>query len=222
VRNDLEPMMKDGSPTRDTHRTDERLQALSSLMDGAAAPADAARACSAWREASEARAAWHAYHVIGDVLRSDELGGRACDDARLLLALRERLAQEPALVAPQPTASGDASTRRRGWAAPMAVAAGFVAVVGVLVVTRVSVPPASAPQLALAPVSSPQTLASSAVPVAVADSFAEPQVVVANGKLIRDVRLDQYLAAHKQFGGSSALGVPSGFLRGATYDVSTR
>ena len=45
---------------------------------------------------------------------------------------------------------------------------------------------------------------------------AEPQALVANGKLIRDARLDSYLAAHKQFAGTSALGVPSGFLRSAT------
>ena len=36
--------------------------------------------------------------------------------------------------------------------------------------------------------------------------------------LIRDPRLDAYLAAHQQFGGSSALGVPSGFLRNATHE----
>jgi sigma-E factor negative regulatory protein RseA len=40
--------------------------------------------------------------------------------------------------------------------------------------------------------------------------------------MIRDVRLQQYLAAHKQFGGSTALGVPSGFLRSATVDVPVR
>src|SRR5262249_7631901 len=135
----VESMMNDGPPTRDGHRSDERLQALSSLMDGAAAPADAARACAAWRDASEARAAWHAYHGIGDVLRSDELGEHACGDARFLGLLRERLASEPAHVAPA-TASAHvpgAPVRPRGWAAPMAVAAGFVAVAGVLVVTRV-------------------------------------------------------------------------------------
>ena len=47
-------------------------------------------------------------------------------------------------------------------------------------------------------------------------SASEPQVLIANGKQIRDARLDRYLAAHKQFAGSSALGVPSGFLRNAT------
>jgi sigma-E factor negative regulatory protein RseA len=37
--------------------------------------------------------------------------------------------------------------------------------------------------------------------------------------MIRDARLDGYLAAHKQFGGTSALGLPSGFLRNATHDL---
>jgi sigma-E factor negative regulatory protein RseA len=44
----------------------------------------------------------------------------------------------------------------------------------------------------------------------------EPQTVVASGQVIRDARLDRYLDAHKQFAGSSALGVPSAFLRSAT------
>ena len=214
--------MTDGSLTSDGARRDERLLALSSLMDGAAAPSEAAHACAAWRDASEARAAWHAYHVIGDVLRSDELGLHARANASFVQTLRERLAGEPVPLAPQPgelaEPAPDHRARRRGWAAPLAVAAGFVAVAGVLVVTRVSTPaPVAAPQFALAP-----PAASTAAPVAVVDSLAEPQTLVANGQLIHDVRLDQYLAAHKQFSGSSALGVPSGFLRGATYDASGR
>ena len=47
----------------------------------------------------------------------------------------------------------------------------------------------------------------------------DPRVLIANGTLIRDARLDRYLAAHKQFTGSSALGVPSAFLRSATADA---
>ena len=212
--------MTDGSLTSDGTRRDERLQALSTLMDGAAAPSEAVRACAAWRDASEARAAWHAYHVIGDVLRSDELGLRAHADAGFVQALRERLASEPVPLAQQPGETAepplDSRVRRRSWAAPFAVAAGFVAVAGVLVVARVSTPaPVAAPQFAWAPP------AASAV-VGVVDSLAEPQTLVANGQLIHDVRLDRYLAAHKQFSGSSALGVPSGFLRGATYDASGR
>ena len=48
------------------------------------------------------------------------------------------------------------------------------------------------------------------------------QPVAANGRMIRDPRLERYLAAHKQFAGTSALGVPSTFLRSATVDAEPR
>jgi len=51
-------------------------------------------------------------------------------------------------------------------------------------------------------------------------AFEEP--VVADMRLIRDAHLDRYLAAHKQFAGTSALGVPSAFLRSATLDTASR
>jgi sigma-E factor negative regulatory protein RseA len=35
--------------------------------------------------------------------------------------------------------------------------------------------------------------------------------------MIRDPQLDAMLAAHKQFGGASALQMPAGFLRNATF-----
>jgi len=40
--------------------------------------------------------------------------------------------------------------------------------------------------------------------------------------MIRDPRLEHYLAAHKQFAGTSALGVPSTFLRSATVGAEPR
>ena len=87
-------------------------------------------------------------------------------------------------------------------------------VVGVVMLTR---GPAETPAVSslaqVAPVAAPITAATSASPLAV---VAEAPALVANGKLIRDARLDRYLAAHKQFAGSSALGVPSGYLRNAT------
>jgi sigma-E factor negative regulatory protein RseA len=36
--------------------------------------------------------------------------------------------------------------------------------------------------------------------------------------MIRDAQLDALLAAHKQFGGASALQGPAGFLRSATFE----
>jgi sigma-E factor negative regulatory protein RseA len=46
--------------------------------------------------------------------------------------------------------------------------------------------------------------------------------IVADNKIIRDAQLERYLEAHKQFAGTSALGVPSAFLRSATVDSSAR
>ncbi len=40
--------------------------------------------------------------------------------------------------------------------------------------------------------------------------------------MMRDPRLDQLLVAHKQFGGTSALQMPAGFLRNATYEEPSR
>jgi sigma-E factor negative regulatory protein RseA len=59
------------------------------------------------------------------------------------------------------------------------------------------------------------------------DSAAQPtvremQIKWVDGRLVRDPSLDRYLDAHKHFSGSSALGVPSSFLRGATTDATAR
>ncbi len=45
---------------------------------------------------------------------------------------------------------------------------------------------------------------------------AEPPV------MLRDPRLDELLAAHRQFGGTSALQMASGFLRNATFEPPGR
>jgi sigma-E factor negative regulatory protein RseA len=209
---------------------------LSALVDGELHANSVTGACGRWRSDASARATWHAYQLIGDVLRSDDLASDAARDAAFLSALRERLAREPVVLAPQAAARpspampvpGSVARRRRwSWAAPSAVAAGFVAVAGVLVVTRSPTLPPSAPavaSLAAAPAQSGgavQFAGSGAVPSAVAP-VSEPESSVATGKVIRDAGLDRYLAAHKYFAGSAALGVPSAFLRAATVDASGR
>jgi sigma-E factor negative regulatory protein RseA len=64
-----------------------------------------------------------------------------------------------------------------------------------------------AAQLATAPVAAPETTAAASV---------EPSV------MLRDARLDELLAAHRQFGGTSALQTPAGFLRNATFEQPGR
>ena len=177
---------------------------FSALVDGELGPDGLVRACASWRSDARSRQTWHAYHLIGDVLRSDDLASHPDRDVDFLNRLRERLADEPAVLAPPAVPAGPAIAGRRAlrhWRAGAAVAAGFVAVAGVLVVMRSPVPQA-APELARAPVVSP------VVPVA-ADAGVDQAAYVTDGRVMRDARLDRYLAAHQQFAGASALGVPS-------------
>lgn len=188
---------------------------LSALMDGELQdPADVAQGCRAWRDDAGLRESWHRYHLIGDIMRSEDLAATGARDVAFLRALRERLEAEPVVLAPSavPRAAAVRSRRWR-WAGPAAVAAGFVAVAGVLVVTR-----APEPQKIDEARVSPAVVPPVVVPVAAAPEPAAPPV---NGQLIRDARLDRYLAAHQQFAGSTALG-PSTFLRRATSDAANR
>jgi sigma-E factor negative regulatory protein RseA len=102
-----------------------------------------------------------------------------------------------------------------------AVAAGFMAVASVLVVTRGTTPlVGSAGSLAKSLAGKGAVLAEAST--SAIDPPGDPQTFVANDKLVRDARLERYFAAHMQFGGSSALGVPSGFLRAATTQTPDR
>lgn len=199
-------------------------ETLSALVDGEAAPEGVARACTAWRSDASARQTWHAYQLIGDVLRSDDLASAPARDEDFLKRLRDRLADEPVVLAPaplqaaQPMAVGRSARR---WRAGAAVAAGFVAVAGVLVALQAP-SPQSAPAIARAP--SPVVPVAATTPLAPpgGEASGEHAVLVTDGKLIRDARLDRYLAAHQRFAGASALGVPSSFLRSATTDAAQR
>jgi sigma-E factor negative regulatory protein RseA len=125
----------------DSDRSSSR-RIVSALADGDATDSEAARAFQAWRDDPDARATWHAYQLIGDVLRSDDLAAEPAADEAFLVALRARLATEPVVLAPQPrveeqavaqTVAANASARSRArWQGPMAMAAGFLAVIGVL------------------------------------------------------------------------------------------
>jgi sigma-E factor negative regulatory protein RseA len=186
--------------------------ALSALMDGDNSATD--EACRAWRGDASARADWHAYHLIGDLMRSDEHRADEAGDARFLTAVRTRLAAEPVVLAPTPAAKTPLPRARnaRRWLAPTAVAAGFVAVAGALMVTRVATPEsATTPVVAEAttPLRGPvaTSVASPAGPV--------PQVAVEAAAMIRSAELDRYLAAHRQYANGATQVVPGGAVRNA-------
>jgi sigma-E factor negative regulatory protein RseA len=155
---------------------------------------------------------WASYHTIGDVLRAN--GADINRDVRvqsthgavaLPTSVVSAVTQEP-VIALQPTvhklpAAANDSVFRWKMVAGMAA----VAAVGSILWATVG-SPAGAGGAQLAQVSP-----------------APPTAVVSGDVImIRDPRLDDLLAAHKQFGGASALQQPAGFLRNATFQSAGR
>jgi sigma-E factor negative regulatory protein RseA len=200
----------------DTMQDKELISALADGQLQGDAFARAMQACSG-REALDA---WHAYHLIGDVLRSGELA-RGASAAPFLQKLSARLAQEQAGARPQAAtlppiavrrsrepAANDGAFRWKMVAGVASVAA--FAAVGWSVLGAAGSPSGPVQQL----VAAPQQASASEAGTLVART--EP------GVMIRDPKLDEMLAAHRQFGGASALQMPSGFLRSATFEGPAR
>ncbi len=192
---------------------------VSALVDGELDAAGSAAVCAAWARNAAIRRDWHTWQLIGDVLRSEDLATEVARDARLLAAVRERLAGEPVVLAPAAAmAPALLKARPSRWVVPSAIAAGFVLVVGVVSLVQPGGPTAPSP-IPLAGSGTAPVATASVAAVPPTPASVEPQTaVVADGKLIRDARLDRYLVAHKQFASTSALGVPSTFLRSATVE----
>lgn len=167
---------------------------------------------------------WHAYHVVGDVMRSPELAPSASDHA-FLAKLELRLAQEPERprlsdidnVPATPRRAGIASTDR---AVPSANASVFrwkmlagvactalVGVVGLSLWTQTG-------QQSGAQLASQNRISPTVALVATTEA--------GGGAMLRDPRLDELMAAHRQLAGHSALQVPAGFLRNATFEGPSR
>ena len=202
----------------DDQRHDD-MELVSALADGELDGDDFRRALAFLESSDEAMNAWHAYHVAGDVLRCADM---AVSAGGLAFAARVRAGLEGTQVAgasaprvwqPAPTAqvmaapaaSNDPTTR---WKALAGVAC-LVALASLAWHVDPDADSGRAAQLALG---APSVAASSAAVAAA----AEP------GVMVRDARLDELMAAHKQLGGSTALQAPSGFLRNATFEGQAR
>ena len=196
-------MPDDPLPSPHERREDE-WAALSSLADGEATSDAQERCLALWAEQGAARERWRHYQLIGDVLRSRELAREGAHDAAFLAALRARLAREPVVLRPAQPA---AVRRLRAWAAPLAAVAGVAAVAAVVVVLRAVPAPFDGAQVAAVPVSR------TAVASAPGKSEPSQQQQPVNGRLIRDARIDRYLAAHRQSGNGTALQMPGGVVR---------
>jgi len=201
---------------------------VSALADGQLRGEEFAQTLAWLGRDEEARLTWQAYHVVGDVLRSGVALNRA-NDADLLPALKRRLEAEatplPIQNATDSIADSTGETVSRGlndsedgsaneahfrWQRLAGVASlAFAALAGWQYFGSFGAQP-GALQLAQAPV---QAIRSEAV-------LSQPAVDSEPRRMIRDPQLDALLAAHRQFGGTSALQGPSGFLRNATFEGS--
>jgi sigma-E factor negative regulatory protein RseA len=205
---------------------------VSALADGQLCDEEFVRAVEWVGSAHEARSNWHAYHLVGDVMRTGE-ATTGIGDAAFLQRFRLRLAQEampssalgapefrvesPLLVNPEgqnrfeEKGANDNFFYIRKLTAVAALA--VVAVIGWQVFGVWNLQP-GATQLVQIPV--PSSRAEVALQQSPVTTGAEPQV------MIRDPHLDALLAAHRQFGGTSALQMPAGFLRNATFEGVAR
>lgn len=184
------------------------------------------------------RATWQTYHLIGDVLRGGEQSAvHASSD--FLSRLQTRLAEEAPLSPVRPSAApigdlvrvavrqaepaNDASFRWK-----MVAGCASLAAVAVLAWSVAGGMGSVIPQPQLAALPAPLVQAGAAAPSGDASvQLVEQPVTLASGEaqvMLRDARLDELLAAHKQAGGSSALQmpVPAGLLRSATFTSPDR
>lgn len=154
---------------------------ISAMMDGELEPHELGESLSALQADGEARESWRTYHLISDALRGD-----ANLSAHCARRVSQRLAQEPALVAPLPGPVREPERPR--WFVPSALAASFAAVAFVGWV-------ALAPQRETAPTTVP-------VPVAKAPQTqraAEPPKVAVTSAT------QDYLLAHQAFSPRNSL-----------------
>lgn len=199
----------------------ENLAWLSALADGEATMDELDALLGLNPDDIDLHGRWHRYQVAGEALRgtaSVSLRSPQAFLAGVLAGLPEdgvRSSVIPeALVAParQVHAANDPVIRWKWLAAAASVSAVMAVSWGVLRSAPGAAEgvPVAAPQLAVAEPSAQVPVVSS-----------EPVVVkTEQGNLIRDARLEQLLADHRHFGGASALQMPAGFLRNATYEAS--
>lgn len=204
----------------------QQRERVSALVDGQLDHATFAHTMDWLASSREARATWHAYHVFGDALRDPGL--RECGrDQAFLDRLQVRLAQS----GPANLRDGEAG----GEVSPVQASARLVSVGSVETV----VAPGNAVQVAndavlrwqwLAAVASLMTVAVLGWHVGTVSTTQQGAPVIASAAapgveqqvMLRDPRLDELLAAHRQFGGTSALQMPTGFLRNATFEPPAR
>ncbi|MCT9809424.1 sigma-E factor negative regulatory protein [Acidovorax sp. Be4] len=190
---------------------------LSALADGQLAPEDMAQAL-AFADSGEGRQTWQLYQLVGDVLRSPELAHHARHD--VLSGVRAQLAREPR-PAPAPlsqvAAAGPTAPDRAANSAVFRwkLVAGLASVVAVAALAWTALP------MGGSGVDAGMQLAEGGAPV---QSVPATTMVALQGEaggpvMLRDPRLDELLAAQRQYSSAAALQMPANFLRNANFSA---
>jgi sigma-E factor negative regulatory protein RseA len=207
----------------------ENRELVSALVDGQLHGEEFGRVVASFGESGDAIGSWHIYHLVGDVLRCPDL--ESCRDGGAFVARwRDRLA-----------ASSDAEPGVGWLKSPDAVLADPltpVVMVAGNAIGRESANDAARPWKLLAALASVAALTVAgwhlaageagsvarlaSVPVVAPAAPSSPAGDTGPAVVLRDAQLDQLLAAHKQLGGTSALQMPAGFLRNATFESPGR
>ncbi len=221
----------------------EIAEQVSALVDGQLQGEEFVQTLADLESSSMVRAQWDVYHVLGDVLRSNQVNARA-HDADFVQRLRQRLSEEQinfvaidtmpvnatVKIQVKSESANNSSWRRVAGFAAIALM-GVIAWQGLHLVNLSD--PASAPQLARQNLSIPTQAVSAVAPTLVDARLARQALPAADGSpavamtldaqvMIRDPQFDALLDAHRQFGGISALQVPAGFLRNASFAEAGR
>ncbi len=191
---------------------------LSALADGQLA-ADDIGAALAFADSDDGRQTWQLYQLVGDVLRSPELAHHAQHD--VLSGVRAQLAREPRPqlqpAALQPIAAAqDVDRAANGSVFRWKIAAGVASVAAVAALGWSSMlgGGSGAPAgIELAQNGEPQQ----SVPTEIVAMQSGPGAPV----MLRDPRLDELLAAHRQYSSVAALQMPANFLRNAGFSEAS-
>lgn len=201
---------------------------ISALADNELASSHLDVTLAALRQPEE-HAAWDVYHQIGDVLRSEDMAITMRSDFAGRMAAR--LAAEPTIVAPFNTAACSVS-KETGQNEKTGSRNKFkrFAIPGAVAAAAASVALISAPQLMVAIKGSPVhdnaqiMVASTKAPVShaaiISASTTQPAVISsvaagAEGTVLRDPHIDEYLRAHQRF--SPSVYSSAQFARSATF-----
>ncbi|MCX7256609.1 MAG: sigma-E factor negative regulatory protein [Polaromonas sp.] len=201
-------------------------ESLSALVDDELGDEELAALLEACQQDEAALGCWNRYQLIGEALRAPmavAAGGALGAELAFASRLSQRLAQE--VVAPSVPATAQPFRPAPLPHAALALAAElpqyraaaandgifrWKLVAGVACLAAVSALAWNVSGL-LGPTSGAQ--------LAQAPSAAQVLVASPQGVVVRDARLEELLAAHRQFGATSALQEPSGFLRNAAFDM---